>query len=278
VLKFSFFSTDEARKNLTNGPSVRLKDAISKPHRYAEKLLVDVEILSRMFTELQTNQILEIVNRSSEYLIFKQTTFQVKSIEDRDNNIVKTASAFAVYDQWLFVADARSHCLWRVSTNRITGHGSHEIELFAGCAGEAGFINGELRAARFHSPMGLVFAERTGDMFVADTENNALRKINLEHGIVQSIEILIDPLSEGLLGASFKLPNGMCIVHGDQLVFRDMEQSQQKHCEDFRKKSEVLSKQDKAGDDGSKASEMEDSSFSSGLSSSSSSDLSFYGE
>ena len=40
---------------------------------------------------------------------------------------------------------------------------------------EAGFVDGSFQEARFHSPQGVTFAD--GVIFVADTENHAIRKV-----------------------------------------------------------------------------------------------------
>lgn len=50
---------------------------------------------------------------------------------------------------------------------------------------EAGFVDGSFQEARFHSPQGVTFAD--GVIFVADTENHAIRKINLKMERVTSI-------------------------------------------------------------------------------------------
>lgn len=50
------------------------------------------------------------------------------------------------------------------------------VSTFAGTAGAAGFIDGVGQAARLHSPTGLAF-DASGNLYVADTNNHAIRKI-----------------------------------------------------------------------------------------------------
>ena len=72
-----FFSVQEARQKLATGPSLKLKECIARPYRYADREVVDTDVLGRMLTELQTHQLLDILNKCAEYLTFKQTTYQV---------------------------------------------------------------------------------------------------------------------------------------------------------------------------------------------------------
>lgn len=52
--------------------------------------------------------------------------------------------------------------------------------------GKRGFKDGRLEDAEFHSPQGLVFHNKD-ILFVADTENHVIRKINLKSNIVETI-------------------------------------------------------------------------------------------
>ena len=58
---------------------------------------------------------------------------------------------------------------------RVIGSDGH-VATFAG-GGDAGFGDGQARAARFDSPSGLAF-DRHGTLYVADTGNNAIRRIS----------------------------------------------------------------------------------------------------
>lgn len=69
----------------------------------------------------------------------------------------------------VFVADRNNHTIRKVATN-----GS--VSTLAGAAGLAGSADGAGAAARFNGPSG-VAADSSGNVYVADTGNNAIRKI-----------------------------------------------------------------------------------------------------
>lgn len=50
-------------------------------------------------------------------------------------------------------------------------------QLFAGAASQAGYIDGSLTAARFNNPNAFV-ADSAGNIYIADTGNNAIRRIS----------------------------------------------------------------------------------------------------
>lgn len=58
--------------------------------------------------------------------------------------------------------------------SRIAPDGT--VTVFAGMLGEGGFVDGQGSAARFDYPGGMVF-DSAGNLFVADSQNNAIRKI-----------------------------------------------------------------------------------------------------
>jgi len=72
-------------------------------------------------------------------------------------------------DGFVYVADGPNHRIRRVSP---TG----AVTTLAG-SGTAGDLDGPGAAAQFNYPLG-VFVAATGDIFVADTENNLVRKIS----------------------------------------------------------------------------------------------------
>jgi sugar lactone lactonase YvrE len=78
----------------------------------------------------------------------------------------------------LFVADSDHH--------RVLQFGTRDGRLLRVYgAGEPGFVDGSRGRARFHSPQGL--ALRGDALYVADTENHAVRKIALDSGVVLTV-------------------------------------------------------------------------------------------
>ncbi|XP_022097683.1 NHL repeat-containing protein 2-like [Acanthaster planci] len=77
----------------------------------------------------------------------------------------------------LAVADSGHHRILVTSQEGVVLH----------CIGgtEKGFVDGSFRKARFHSPQGMVWKDEI--IYLADTENHAIRKIDLKAGAVTTI-------------------------------------------------------------------------------------------
>ena len=78
----------------------------------------------------------------------------------------------------VYIADRTNHTIRRLSA---TG----EVRTIAGGAGSAGFVDGEAATARFSAPSYLT-VDAAGNIYVADTGNNAIRKIT-PGGIVSTV-------------------------------------------------------------------------------------------
>ena len=81
----------------------------------------------------------------------------------------------------LFIADTRNHVIRRID------HGTEAVETLAG-NGEPGFAgDGETGdAVQFDQPHSIVL-DGAGGLFVADTKNHRLRRIDLETGIIRTV-------------------------------------------------------------------------------------------
>jgi sugar lactone lactonase YvrE len=93
-----------------------------------------------------------------------------------------TADAmYAVACDWsgnVYLADIATNAIYK-STE------SGKVTLFAGSPGNDGFVNGTGTAARFQNPKGIA-CDKSGNVYVADTGNNRLRKID-QNGRVTTI-------------------------------------------------------------------------------------------
>ncbi len=78
----------------------------------------------------------------------------------------------------LFVSDANNDTIRKITTNA-------EVTTFASVAGTDGTTDGNLSAARFRSPAGLLF-DPQGNLFVADSFNQTIREIST-NGIVSTV-------------------------------------------------------------------------------------------
>lgn len=109
--------------------------------------------------------------------------FQELSIVEKQRTPLVTPLAFpgkvlATTDN-LFVADSGHH---RIVVSTLDG----EIKYLIGTGGK-GLIDGSFTKAQFAAPQGMAFDQENQLLYVADTENHALRRIDLKNQIVQVI-------------------------------------------------------------------------------------------
>ncbi|ARV61632.1 hypothetical protein BZZ01_26130 [Nostocales cyanobacterium HT-58-2] len=79
----------------------------------------------------------------------------------------------------LFIADSGHH---RIVMSRFDGEIIHLIG-----AGQSGLIDGSFDQAQFFAPQGMTFDEKIQILYVADTENHALRRVDLKRQVVETI-------------------------------------------------------------------------------------------
>jgi sugar lactone lactonase YvrE len=70
----------------------------------------------------------------------------------------------------LYVSDFGNDCIRRISA-------AGQVSTFAGQASNFGFADGPVDAARFYSPTGIVTSPSATELYVADSDNNRIRKI-----------------------------------------------------------------------------------------------------
>lgn len=88
------------------------------------------------------------------------------------------------FDEHLYISSPNQHVIIRLDA-RKTVFGDDDFEIFAGALNQSGFNNGPRENATFKNPKGMDF-DSEGNMYVADYNNNAIRKITLE-GIVTTL-------------------------------------------------------------------------------------------
>lgn len=79
----------------------------------------------------------------------------------------------------LFIADSGHH---RIVMSSFDGEIIHLIGT-----GQSGLTDGSFCEAQFFAPQGMVFDQENQILYVADTENHALRRINLKNKVVETI-------------------------------------------------------------------------------------------
>lgn len=104
-------------------------------------------------------------------------------ILEKDKTPLITPLAFPgkvlAIDKKIFIADSGHH---RIVISNLNG----EILYLIG-SGKPGFKDGSFESAQFFAPQGMAFDKIARILYVADTENHAIRKIHFEHHQVETI-------------------------------------------------------------------------------------------
>jgi len=87
-----------------------------------------------------------------------------------------TAVVFNASDGMTYIADSHNNCIRRMD-------GSGNVTTYAGST-EPGLVNGSLAEARFRMPTDLVIVN--GVMYISDSANNVIRRINMASGVVST--------------------------------------------------------------------------------------------
>ncbi len=120
----------------------------------------------------------------------------------------------------LYVADTLNHTI-----RKITPGGA--VSTIAGSAGTSGFANGTSSAALFHGPQGLAL-DAAGDLFVADTNNNAIRKLVIATSVVTTVagQAGASGSTDGANSqAQFHFPSGVAVDAAGNIYVADTENS-----------------------------------------------------
>lgn len=90
-------------------------------------------------------------------------------------------------------------------------NGVGTVNTLAGKPGESGSGDGSLSSARFNCPYGLLL-DRNGDLYVSDSWNHKIRKIDLSKGTVHTFSGTgAEGQKDGyLMEAKFNYPTGLC--------------------------------------------------------------------
>jgi len=83
----------------------------------------------------------------------------------------------------IYVADTMNHAIRMIEE---TSPGVIKVSTLAGVAGSSGSANGAGSVARFSQPRGIT-ADGSGNLYVADTGNNSIRKIVIAGGMVSTL-------------------------------------------------------------------------------------------
>jgi sugar lactone lactonase YvrE len=125
--------------------------------------------------------------------------------------------ALAVTGRTLWIALREGHSIWRMDLQTATLH------HVAG-SGQRGNRDGAARSAQFDGPKGVVAGE-DGHLYVVDTENHRIRRVNVETGRVDTVAGVGRQGFRGDGGdprdAEFARPHGICIGPDGMLYLGD---------------------------------------------------------
>jgi len=111
---------------------------------------------------------------------------------------------FSPLQQALFVADTENHRIRRVNVQ------TNEVTTLAG-SGVASFADNAVGTlARFNNPQGIAIDSRSDTLFIADSQNNRIRKVSIATGSVITIAGQVVGLKDGTgTQASFNNPTSL---------------------------------------------------------------------
>lgn len=113
----------------------------------------------------------------------------------------------------IIVADAGNNMIRKINSDGC-------VELVAG-DGTAGLKDGSIQESQFNYPRG-VCIDGNGNIIIADSNNNRIRKINVQEGTVETIAGSWKGFRDGGLKESqFNYPTGICIDDKGNLIVAD---------------------------------------------------------
>lgn len=113
----------------------------------------------------------------------------------------------------VYVADSENHAIRKITSNGL-------VSTFAG-SGSIGFVNGSGNSASFNQPTNVVL-DNTGNVYVADTLNHVIRKINTVGMVSTFAGIGTSGFSNGSVStASFSSPKGIAVDSAGNVFISD---------------------------------------------------------
>lgn len=112
----------------------------------------------------------------------------------------------------LYIADGDNHCIRKVSA-------LGEVTTYAG-TNEAGFTDGIGSGARFSNPRALAI-DKNGILYIADTGNHAIRRINLEGGVTTIAGGIAGFENGPAATARFNAPEGIALDDAGRIFVAD---------------------------------------------------------
>jgi sugar lactone lactonase YvrE/catechol 2,3-dioxygenase-like lactoylglutathione lyase family enzyme len=137
---------------------------------------ITVDTVAGLFREINDPEKQEIFNSTRQGIASYRDAGQFDSAFRTPDEMIIAP------DGSIYVADAGNHAIRRVS---LTAGGA-VVETIAG-NGVPGFADGEANRARFNTPTSLVLSDDGNFLFVADTNNNRIRRVDLANRRVSTV-------------------------------------------------------------------------------------------
>ncbi|MEZ4656696.1 MAG: hypothetical protein R2911_03920 [Caldilineaceae bacterium] len=156
-------------------PTIVLVDPLGKVVGYQSG-----EIDAAEFTRVIQEMVHDF--RQQNALKAERMAFQPEIASEPARTLLYPSKVLAVDSQRLFVADSGHH---RILELALADDGRTAAIARVIGSGQAGLRDGALSEAQFHDPHGMALIGDT--LFVADTENHAIRAVNLTAGTVHTV-------------------------------------------------------------------------------------------
>ena len=135
-------------------------DGIGSSARFFEPQAIAVDAVGNLFIADSGNSAVRILSPSG----------VVTTLAARSAGLGRIEGITVDFAGTVFVSDAAGHMIQKISPDGV-------VTNLAGLRGTYGAADGAGTQARFHRPRGLA-ADPSGNVYVADTENNSIRKID----------------------------------------------------------------------------------------------------
>ena len=189
-------------------------DGIGSDARFRNPWSVAVDNSGNIFVADMSNDTIRKINASGQVFTFAGKAGAAGDTDGFGNDTrFDNPFAVAVDDAGnVYVSDTANNTIRKITMNRV-------VTTLAGLSGTAGNTDGNGGDARFWGPQGMT-VDSAGNIFVADTGNNAIRKIT-PMGVVSTL-----PIPAANVESSLKSPGGVAVDDAGNVYVADTDN----HC------------------------------------------------
>ena len=202
---------------LAGSPSIGSADGASQIARFSFPQGVTVDLATNTYVADTANHTIRKINAAGQVSTLAGLAGNPGSVDNTGTNASFNGPQGTAVDSSgnIFVADTANHLIRKVTPAGV-------VSAFAGTAGVSGTADGTNTGAQFYAPQALV-VDGPGNVFVADTLNNLIRKIT-PAGVVTTIAGSYEFFgsSDGTnTNARFHWPTGIAIDGAGNLFVAD---------------------------------------------------------